>query len=140
MSEDALALAAENAESLGLSNRFKPLLGNLLEPLAGYPGVAKAAESGQGSWTTVSNPPYIPDHEWNEPDQMGKNVKGHEPDLALRGGADGLSLFARSSSKAPSAQTRWPASHRDRQFVRRHGVLAREGECAAAQPGDTQRS
>ncbi|XHC24310.1 HemK/PrmC family methyltransferase [Phycisphaerales bacterium ac7] len=91
VSEDALALAAENAESLGLSNRFKPLLGNLLEPLLDYPGVAKAAESGRGALDyLVSNPPYIPDHEWNDPDQMGKNVKGHEPDLALRGGADGL--------------------------------------------------
>lgn len=38
----------------------------------------------------VSNPPYIPDHEWTDPKMMGANVKGHEPELALRGGVDGL--------------------------------------------------
>jgi release factor glutamine methyltransferase len=93
ISEDALALATENAELLGISDRFKPLHGDLLQPLIEYPGIAKAADSGRGALDyLVSNPPYIPDHEWDDPDQMGRNVKGHEPDLALRGGADGLDL------------------------------------------------
>lgn len=39
----------------------------------------------------VSNPPYIPDHEW---EAVPRNVKQHEPVLALRGGADGLQYVA----------------------------------------------
>jgi release factor glutamine methyltransferase len=35
----------------------------------------------------VSNPPYIPDHEW---EAVEPNVKNHEPHVALRGGVDGL--------------------------------------------------
>lgn len=91
ISPDALALATENAERLGLSARFKPLQGDLLQPLLDYPGVAKAADSGRGALDyLVSNPPYIPDAEWNDPSMMGANVKGHEPEAALRGGPDGL--------------------------------------------------
>lgn len=91
ISPDALALATENAERLGVTSRFKPLLGDLLQPLLEYPGVGKAADSGRGALDyLVSNPPYIPDHEWEDPDMMGANVKGHEPESALRGGPDGL--------------------------------------------------
>lgn len=39
----------------------------------------------------VSNPPYIPDHEW---EGVPANVKQHEPTSALRGGADGLKFVA----------------------------------------------
>ena len=35
----------------------------------------------------VANPPYIPDDEWGD---VAQNVKGFEPTIALRGGADGL--------------------------------------------------
>jgi release factor glutamine methyltransferase len=37
----------------------------------------------------VSNPPYIPDNEWNA-GQVSENVRLHEPHLALRAGPDGL--------------------------------------------------
>jgi release factor glutamine methyltransferase len=37
----------------------------------------------------VSNPPYIPDSEWNT-GQVSENVRLHEPTLALRAGPDGL--------------------------------------------------
>ena len=102
VSAEALALATENAELLGLTDRFKPLQGDLLGPLLDYPGVAKAADSGRGALDyLVSNPPYIPDHEWDDPEQMGANVKGHEPDLALRGGTDGLDLVRPLISEGP---------------------------------------
>ncbi|MFG0293576.1 MAG: N5-glutamine methyltransferase family protein [Phycisphaerales bacterium JB050] len=102
ISPDALALATENAERLGLSARFKPLQGDLLQPLLDYPGVAKAADSGRGALDyLVSNPPYIPDAEWNDPAMMGANVKGHEPETALRGGADGLRFVRPLLEHAP---------------------------------------
>ncbi len=91
ISQDALDLASENATRLGLQARFKALRGDLLKPLLDYPGIGKAVSSGRGALDyLVSNPPYIPDGEWEDPNMMGANVKGHEPEGALRGGPDGL--------------------------------------------------
>jgi release factor glutamine methyltransferase len=81
ISPDALALARENAERHGVANRIEFLEGNLLEPLAHHAPF---------DWI-VSNPPYIPDHEW---DAVEPNVKDHEPHLALRGGPDGMAFVA----------------------------------------------
>lgn len=79
VSEEALAVARDNAASLGLAGKVALL---------------------RGDWTTglddaafdlvVSNPPYIADHviETLEPE-----VKDHEPRLALSGGADGLDAY-----------------------------------------------
>ena len=79
VSPEALAVAAVNAEKLGLADRVVFREGSLLEPLAGE----------RFDWV-VSNPPYIPDAEWAE---VEPGVKDHEPTLALRGGADGLDLL-----------------------------------------------
>ena len=68
-----------------MAERVDFLKGNLLEPLSQHP-VAR----GKGTLHyLVSNPPYIPDHEW---DEVAPNVKNFEPSLALRGGKDGLDL------------------------------------------------
>ena len=79
VSEDALAVARENAANLGLANKIALL---------------------RGDWTTglgdesfdviVSNPPYIASSviETLEPE-----VSVHEPRLALDGGADGLDAY-----------------------------------------------
>lgn len=77
ISPDALTLAAENAERHKVSERIEFLEGDMLEPIAG---------SGPFDWI-VSNPPYIPDDEW---DAVEPNVKDHEPHLALRASPDGL--------------------------------------------------
>lgn len=79
LSPDALELARENSERHGVDGRIEFIEGDGLGALAGR---------GPFDWI-VSNPPYIPDHEW---DAVEPNVKNHEPHLALRGGADGLSL------------------------------------------------
>lgn len=83
ISEDALVVARANAARHGVADRIEFVAGNLLAPLAGLvpPGSLHYL---------VSNPPYIPDAEWSTPGMVGRNVKGHEPELALRGGADGL--------------------------------------------------
>lgn len=48
----------------------------------------------------VSNPPYITD---SEMDELDKGVKDHEPDLALRGGTDGLDFYEKIFSKSFAA-------------------------------------
>ena len=78
ISEEALAVAKENAAEQGVADRIDFRQGDLLEPL-----------KGERLTYLCSNPPYIPDHEW---DAVEPNVKDHEPTLALRGGPDGLDL------------------------------------------------
>jgi len=76
---DALEVARDNAKRHGVEERVEFRLGDLLAPLAGL-----------RVRYLVSNPPYIPDHEW---DAVAPNVKDYEPTHALRGGRDGLDLI-----------------------------------------------
>lgn len=85
ISSEALEVAASNAERLGLTDRVEFIQGDLLEALSKHP----AAGHAKGLDFLVSNPPYIPDDEW---EAVEPNVKDHEPTLALRGGMDGLAL------------------------------------------------
>lgn len=85
ISAEALDVARENAESLGLTDRVEFVEGDLLDALAKHPAAGQEAELA----FLVSNPPYIPDDEW---DAVPTNVREHEPTLALRGGMDGLAL------------------------------------------------
>lgn len=87
ISPEALAVASMNLERTGVRDRAELLEGDLLEPVIGHPAVGRTPES--GLHYLVSNPPYIPDHEW---EAVEANVKNHEPHVALRGGADGLDL------------------------------------------------
>jgi len=76
VSPAALAIARENAEAHGVSDRVEFIEGDLLAPL-----------EGRRVQFLVSNPPYISDNEWAE---VPAHVKEYEPASALRGGADGL--------------------------------------------------
>jgi len=67
------------AETHGVTDRIDFRLGHLLEPLGR-----------QRVHYLVANPPYISDAEW---EQVAPNVKDYEPELALRGGADGLDVI-----------------------------------------------
>lgn len=77
-SEDALALARENAEALGVSGRVEFVRGFGAAGLE--PGSCDAI---------VTNPPYIPSGVIPE---LPRNVRDHEPHLALDGGDDGLDI------------------------------------------------
>lgn len=77
--DDALAVARENAAKIGVADLIDFRQGDLLKPLAG-----------EKLTYLLSNPPYIPDHEWAA---VEPNVKDHEPTHALRGGSDGLDLI-----------------------------------------------
>jgi release factor glutamine methyltransferase len=89
VSDDALALARENAGALGaagkigISNRE---LGDLVEP-ASLDAI-------------VANLPYIPSA---EVDRLPVSIRDHEPRLALDGGPDGLTVIAPAIEDAAMA-------------------------------------
>ena len=83
LSADALEVARDNAERLGVSDRIDFEHGDLLDALEAHASARNAGSLG----AIAANPPYVPDHEW---DAVEPNVKDHEPHGALRAGADGL--------------------------------------------------
>ncbi|MCX6998668.1 MAG: peptide chain release factor N(5)-glutamine methyltransferase [Kiritimatiellaeota bacterium] len=85
ISADALALARENAQRHGVSARIAFMRGD---------GLAAFAPASLD--LVVSNPPYVPTEEWNA---LPRDIRDHEPRVALDGGADGLAVL-------------WPCSRR----------------------------
>lgn len=81
ISEDALDVARKNADLLGLSSQGAVtfLKGNLLEPV-----------SGKQFDLILCNPPYIPARVIPT---LQREVREHEPMLALEGGEDGISPY-----------------------------------------------
>lgn len=94
VSTDAIAVAKENAVRHGVADRLDLLPGDLLAPLLDYP----ATRGVEALDYLVSNPPYIPDHEWGA---VEPNVKDYEPHLALRGGVDGMDFVRRLLDQGP---------------------------------------
>lgn len=79
VSEEALAVARENAANLGLAGRTALLRGDWTFGL------------GDATFDlVVSNPPYIANHVI---DELEPEVRDHEPRLALEGGPDGLDAY-----------------------------------------------
>ncbi|MCC7407586.1 MAG: peptide chain release factor N(5)-glutamine methyltransferase [Phycisphaeraceae bacterium] len=81
LSPDALDLARRNAQAHGVADRIEFRQGNLLDPLS---------DQKRRLRYLVSNPPYIPDDEW---DAVAPNVKHFEPTSALRASPDGLTFL-----------------------------------------------
>jgi release factor glutamine methyltransferase len=79
ISEEALAVAQQNAQQNQLTSRIVFHLGSWLSPLAHLKGQLSAI---------ISNPPYIPTQTILT---LEPEVTNHEPHLALDGGPDGLS-------------------------------------------------
>jgi len=80
VSEDALALARENAAVLGVDRQIAFACGEL-------PDIIEDAGTISA---IVSNPPYIPAAECGK---LPVNVRNYEPRLALDGGTDGLRVI-----------------------------------------------
>jgi release factor glutamine methyltransferase len=108
ISHAALAVAQRNAARLGFSNRMTFLESNLLENLSGVEaqhaapqfgnhGSSKSGESVVSSHKSplfdliVSNPPYIAR---GEAATLAKEVRDHEPAIALFGGEEGYEFYA----------------------------------------------
>ncbi len=79
VSEEALAVARENAANLGLAGRVALLRGDWTSGLA--------ADTFD---LVVSNPPYVATGDLAA---LAPEVRDHEPRLALDGGADGLAAY-----------------------------------------------
>ena len=89
ISDDALALAKENAELNGADVRF--VKSDLFTRLRARYDII------------VSNPPYIPTAEIAT---LQREVRDHEPHLALDGGEDGLDFYRRIAKDAPKCLAR----------------------------------
>nr|WP_306220425.1 peptide chain release factor N(5)-glutamine methyltransferase [Cohnella sp. WQ 127256] len=89
LSEDALVMAKRNAGRHDVASRVVFVQGDLLSPFldgAGCPDID----------VLVSNPPYIPS--LDIPD-LQREVREHEPRLALDGGDDGLNPYRMMASQ-----------------------------------------
>ncbi len=90
LSEDAVALAKENAEALGVNNvTFK--CGDLCDPLRGRLHRSKFD-------MILSNPPYI---RTGVIPTLQREINEHEPMMALDGGDDGLAVYRRMIPQLP---------------------------------------
>ena len=88
ISQEALKIAQENAETHGVSDRIRFLEGDLLRPV-----------TGESFDLVVSNPPYVA-----RSTQLGLQPElAHEPELALFGGEDGFDVFGRLIEQARGA-------------------------------------
>lgn len=94
ISDEALEVAQINITKHHLDERVELIQGDLLEPIVVHPIAGNNASLNY----LCSNPPYIPDHEW---DAVEPNVKDHEPTLALRAKDDGMEFVARLIDDAP---------------------------------------
>jgi release factor glutamine methyltransferase len=114
LSADALVVANVNAARHGVADRIEFIRGDLCDALDAH---ATARADGSVHYL-VSNPPYIPDHEWGA---VEPNVKNYEPHAALRGGTDGMDLVRRLIDTSP-------------RLVRPRGLLVIETAACNAQP------
>lgn len=91
VSEEALRMARANADRLGVARRVNFHAGDLFAPLEelGVRGNLAAV---------VCNPPYIPS---GEIVTLAREVRDHEPHLALDGGPDGFAVMTRLMAEAP---------------------------------------
>ena len=87
VSPDALALAGENARHLGLTDRVEFARSDLLTDAPAGPFDLVAA-----------NLPYVPA---GELPGLAREVRDHDPTLALDGGPDGLTIIERLIATAP---------------------------------------
>lgn len=86
VSDEALALARENAKRAVVPDRAEIVKSDLFENISGKFDII------------TSNPPYI---RTADIDGLMEEVRDHEPHLALDGGADGLDFYRRITGKAP---------------------------------------
>ncbi|HYL69276.1 MAG TPA: peptide chain release factor N(5)-glutamine methyltransferase [Candidatus Limnocylindria bacterium] len=90
LSVPALTVAKRNAARHGVADRIHFLESDLLGALLHDPRTA--GEEARSFDLIVSNPPYVAR---NEADQLPREVRDHEPNLALFPGPTGVEIYAR---------------------------------------------
>ena len=93
LSGAALTVARRNAERHGIGERIRFVVGNLLEKLESQETPTQHAAPLQKTERldlVVSNPPYVGRH---EAETLPREVREHEPELALYGGEEGYELY-----------------------------------------------
>jgi release factor glutamine methyltransferase len=90
ISPGALAVARRNASRLGFSDRIHFVQSNLLQTISARSPLA-ARHSPLYFDLVASNPPYIGRREAST---LAREVRDHEPKLALYGGEEGYELYA----------------------------------------------
>lgn len=105
LSQDALDVARANAHRHSLAGRIDFIKADATDPafyekLASHPWLKQnhASENTGNAAAILANPPYIPDHEWQD---VQPNVKDHEPIMALRAGLSGLDIINPIINHAP---------------------------------------
>lgn len=88
ISEDSVALAATNAEQLGVGDRLDLKAGDLFGPV-----------EGRTFHAIISNPPYVPVADLAK---LQAEVRDFEPRAALTDGGTGLSIIKRIVDEAPN--------------------------------------
>jgi len=88
ISPDALVVARENSQRLGFDGRVQFHQGDLLSGVAGDFDLV------------VSNPPYVGQC---ERDKVQREVREHEPEMAVFGGEQGLDIYRRLIPQARAA-------------------------------------
>jgi release factor glutamine methyltransferase len=91
VSSAAIAVASQNADRHRVADRITFLEGDLLSPL-------RAAGFASEVDIIASNPPYVPD---SEVEHLQREIREHEPEVALRGGTDGLDFYRRLLDESP---------------------------------------
>ena len=89
LSGEALMVARENAKQAGVSDKIRFVRGDLMAPF--HPGEAFDM--------ILSNPPYLSDLEIGN---LPREVRDHEPIIALKGGENGLEFYRRLISQIPA--------------------------------------
>ena len=91
LSHEALQVAKENARNVGVDQRIRFIRGDLLDPFRPLT---------EGMFDLIlSNPPYICRSDIEE---LTREIKDHEPRLALDGGEDGLDFYRQMSRQVRS--------------------------------------
>lgn len=92
LGDQAHQVARRNIDKHGLADRITLLQGDLFGPLA----------SDASFDIITANPPYVTNEEMNT---LPPDIRLHEPELALRGGADGLDIVRRLILEAAARLT-----------------------------------
>ena len=100
ISPAALNVARRNAERHNVSERFETLVSDCFDALR------EGGQQGRTFPLIVSNPPYVAERDL---EGLQREVREHEPRVALTPGGDGLSVIRRLVTEAPDFLT--PRGH-----------------------------